>query len=166
MAQKTEKNWAAWGILFFVGVGVGYIFSQTMMNSRPMDTKETPQPASATHNTAMHETIEVSSDLPIPSIQMELTKDSKAGYNLSITTQNYTFTPEKVNAEPIPGEGHAHIYVDGIKIARLYGNAFHIPTDTLSKGSHEVRVTLNANDHSDWVYDGEHIQATGTIIVE
>lgn len=166
MAKRTEKNWAVWGILFFVGVSIGYIFSQTMMNSQAKKEMTSSQPTPVTHNTSMHEEIEVSPDLPIPSIQMELAKDSKAGYNLSITTKNFTFTPEKVNTEPVPGEGHAHIYIDGVKIARLYGTAFHIPTDSLSKGAHKVEVTLNANDHSDWVHDGEHIEATGTIVVE
>ena len=166
MAKSTEKNRGVWIVIFLIGAGAGLIFSQLLFHFQSAELKKSQQQMQSTHSASMHSSIEVSSDTPTPSIQMELKKDSKAGYNLSIKTENYTFTPEKVNAAPVQGEGHAHIYIDGVKIARLYGTEFHIPTDTLSKGVHEVQVTLNANDHSDWVKNGAHIQATGKITVE
>lgn len=166
MVKNKKMNRGVWAIIFLLGASAGYIFAQTTLYFHSAELKKSQQQMQSTHSTSMHPSLEVSSDLPVPSIQMELKKDSKAGYNLSIRTENYTFTPEKVNTAPVQGEGHAHIYIDGVKIARLYGTEFHIPTDTLSKGVHEVQVTLNANEHSDWVKDGTHIQATGKITIE
>ena len=51
---------------------------------------------------------------------------------------------ERSGGDHVAGEGHAHVYVDGEKIARLYGPWLHIPS--LSPGA-VVEVTLNANDH-------------------
>lgn len=64
--------------------------------------------------------------------------------------------------EHYPGEGHAHLYVDGQKIARLYGKWYHI--EELSPGQHEITVTLNANDHREYAVNGENI-STSTIVV-
>jgi hypothetical protein len=41
--------------------------------------------------------------------------------------------------------GHAHLYVDGQKIARLYGNWFHI--SELPKDAKSLEIILNSNNH-------------------
>ena len=37
---------------------------------------------------------------------------------MHLVTENFTFTPEKIDQESEGSEGHAHVYVDGKKIAR------------------------------------------------
>ncbi|MDZ7673887.1 MAG: hypothetical protein U5K30_02290 [Acidimicrobiales bacterium] len=103
---------------------------------------------------------------PVPTVEVEATEDAKAGWNIHVMTTDFTFTPEKVNdAETTSGEGHAHLYVDGTKINRLYGSWYHLGGE-LEPGEHEVRVELNANDHRPYVADGTPIAATTTITVE
>lgn len=100
--------------------------------------------------------------LPAPggmSVTIEVEPDPVGGANLHVATQAFTWAPEHVNQEePVPGEGHAHVYVDGEKVGRLYGPDAHL---ALSPGDHQVRVTLNANDHAE--YQGMEATARVTI---
>ena len=112
------------------------------------------------HDAMKHEMIQVDKNIPEPTISVEAIKDAKDGYNLHIVTTNYKWTPEKVNTSPIQGEGHAHIYVNGVKLARLYGEWFNISASELKEGANEITVTLNANDHSEWTLGEEHLSDT------
>jgi hypothetical protein len=82
------------------------------------------------------------------------------GWNLELITTNFRFAPEHVGTAVLPSEGHAHLYIDGVKIGRIYGPWYNLPP-TLFKGAgdHEIRVTLNANDHSDLESNGMVIQS-------
>ncbi|MDE0804281.1 MAG: hypothetical protein OSA99_13285, partial [Acidimicrobiales bacterium] len=102
---------------------------------------------------------------PVPSVSIEAVVDPKSGYNVRVTPTDFTFTPDKVgDMETASGEGHAHLYVDGQKVTRLYGEWYHL--DGLDAGEHELRAVLSANDHSDYVVDGETIEASTTVTVE
>lgn len=59
-------------------------------------------------------------------------------------------------------EGHAHLFIDGKKIGRVYSNWYHI--NPLRQGSHTIRVTLNANDHSELALIDKPLDATLTIV--
>lgn len=80
-----------------------------------------------------------------PTLDVEATKDG-AGWNLRVITTNFTLTPERIGTDHIPGEGHGHVYLNGVKQARIYGEWYHIAS--VPEGDVELRVTLNANDHS------------------
>ena len=69
-----------------------------------------------------------------------------------------------MNGRNVDNTGHAHLYVDGIKIARLYGSHFHIPD--LPVGDREISVTLSSNDHSYYRVDGERIMARAIVTQE
>lgn len=116
------------------------------------------------HNTVhSHDMVAVSDDTLVPSVTIEAIKDTKDGYNIRIDTENYIFNPESVNEENVQNEGHAHIYVNDKKIARLYGNWFHLSNDMLQNGENAVKVTLNSNDHSEWSVDGNAIADVITV---
>jgi hypothetical protein len=104
----------------------------------------------------MHGTYEVSAT-EAPSVSLAVVEDAKSGWNVMLTTDKFTFTPEDVNGPNVTGEGHAHLFVDGVKVARMYGPFFHYPEDF--DGTRASRVTLNANDHSEYAVDGEVIEA-------
>lgn len=80
-----------------------------------------------------------------PTLDVQVTKDPDQGWNLQVMTTGFTFSPANAGRAHVPGEGHAHVHVNGRKIARLYGPWMHI--GTLPEGDVEIRVTLNANDH-------------------
>ena len=93
-----------------------------------------------------------------PSVSINITKDKVGGWNLHAQTQNFRFAPEHASGKHIAGEGHAHIYVNGKNIARLYSAWFHI--GKLPAEGAEIRVTLNANDHRDLIVGGKPVAAT------
>lgn len=101
---------------------------------------------------------------PVPTIDITVHKDPKAGYNLQIETTNYTFAPEHASTMHIPGEGHTHLYIDGVKITRVYGNWYYL--GTLEPGEHTIRVELSANNHGAYSYQGNIIDDTEVVIVE
>jgi hypothetical protein len=76
--------------------------------------------------------------------------------NLHILTEGFVFAPEQVNGPTSQGVGHAHVYVNGEKIMRAYSAWVHL-TDVPAGAT--VRVTLNANDHSGWAFEGDPIAA-------
>jgi len=80
-----------------------------------------------------------------PSLDVALTADPLSGWNLHIKVSNFRFSPENAGSSHVPGEGHAHVYVNGDKIARQYAPWLHIPD--LPSGENVLAVTLNANDH-------------------
>lgn len=89
--------------------------------------------------------------------------DPFGGVNVHIMPTGFKFTPENANGPDVPGEGHAHVYVDGEKVERVYTPWFHL-TD-IAPGMHTVRVTLNANSHGDHAVQGQIVEATTQVNV-
>jgi cytoskeletal protein RodZ len=141
-------------ITLILGVGGGYLIgANTSENSSTQNTSMINEKSSHSHS---HSAYEVSAE-EAPKVKLVVTEDAKSGYNVKIIATDFTFTPESVNGENVLGEGHAHLYVDGEKVGRLYGPYFHY--DGSFEGLKTFRVTLNANDHSEYTVDGEVIGA-------
>ena len=105
-------------------------------------------------------TIEAPADL---SVGVEAKLDELSGLNLKITTTGFTFAPENAGGEHVPDEGHAHVYVDGVKDNRVYGHYYHL--SGLDPGERTIRITLSANSHEQYA-KGEHpVEVTTTIVV-
>lgn len=99
-----------------------------------------------------------------PTIAADIFKDPESGWNLHVKTTNFAFNAAAAGYDNVDGEGHAHIYVNGDKLGRLYGDWYHI--GRLSAGKHHVKVSLNANDHSALLRNGEELAAHVMITVE
>lgn len=108
------------------------------------------------------EGIEVGDADEIPTVAITATPDAKSGINLQVETTGITFAPERASSEHVAGEGHAHVYVDGEKYGRVYGEWMHLD---VGAGEHEIRVDLNANDHSPLLVDGEPVDDVATVEV-
>jgi hypothetical protein len=119
-----------------------------------------PQPVYANGNSQHHHhhsRFEIKSELDKPEINISVTKDAMAGWNLYIKVENFRFAPENITQKAQANEGHAHLYVDGKKAARIYGPWFHI--SGLDKSQHTIKVSLNANDHSELYFNGQAVAA-------
>ncbi|MFG6518923.1 hypothetical protein ACGYLX_15855 [Sulfitobacter sp. 1A13496] len=121
----------------------------------------TTMEAGMTHN---HPLREVAAGLPVPTITHLVFPDEMDGYNVQVLTENFTFTPSAINKDVVENKGHAHLYINGEKISRVYGNWVHIPSNLLVAGANAVSVTLNANDHSEWAKDGKSIGSTVIVV--
>lgn len=104
----------------------------------------------------VHGSIEVAPE-GAPQVDLTVEADPTGGWNVTLDTANFTFTPETVNAAHVPGTGHAHLYVDGVKVARLYSAHFHLAD--LPPGPRQITVSLNTNDHMHYVVGGQPVEA-------
>ena len=108
------------------------------------------------HEHIHHEKVETS--MKNMSIDFKITKDIMSGVNIEISTIDFSFSPQNVNKEHIDGEGHAHLYIDGEKWGRIYGNHLHV--GKISEGSHIFLITLNTNMHDEYSIEGKTIKKT------
>ena len=128
-----------------------------------VQTVTVPESGSGGHTHASDEAVAAPAGMGV-SIHVEPDSHSTGGFNVRIDTSGFAFAPDSVNGDHVAGEGHAHIYVDGVKIARVYGPWFFL--GGLSPGEHEVRVTLTANTHQPYERDGEPLAASVMVTVQ
>ncbi|MFT9598928.1 hypothetical protein [Mesobacillus sp.] len=114
-------------------------------------------------NHMQHENVEIPEGNKIPSVNLSVTQDMSGTWLLKVDTIDFTFAPYKVGSDvPSYNEGHAHIYVNGKKINRLYGQFYNL--GNLEKGKNEIMVTLNSNNHGTLAYRGKPISSS--VVVE
>ena len=99
-----------------------------------------------------------------PTLDTAIYADPVGGWNLNVKTSNFTFDAAAAGRGNVEGNGHAHVYVNAMKLGRIYGDWHHIAS--LPKGRHEISVSLYANDHSGLALDGAKITSTSTVIVK
>ena len=104
-------------------------------------------------------------DLPVPVLDIELQGDPRSGMNLLTTTEGFTFTPREVNGAVTPGTGHGHLYINGVRHSRLYGNDLHL-TGYDTPGEYTVHVYFTANDHRIWTVDGTPLYVEKTFQID
>ncbi|MFI6939754.1 hypothetical protein ACIBI4_10805 [Streptomyces sp. NPDC050418] len=95
-----------------------------------------------------------------PSVDLSVRRDSVDGWNLQLSVRAFRFTPDSVGGGALPGRGHAHLYLDDKKIARVYGEWYHLPAAAVPKGAHELTVRLYADDHTLWAVDGKPVESS------
>lgn len=100
---------------------------------------------------------------PAPEIALQITPDGD-GWVVSVATEEFTFSEEFMDLFHVPGMGHGHLYVGGVKLGRMFTPQAHI--GALPPGTHEIRVTLNTNDHRAYVVDDVPVTATAQIVVD
>lgn len=99
---------------------------------------------------------------PAPAISLRTEPDGD-GWRIFVGTDEFTFSDERTGLFHVPGEGHGHLYVGGMKMGRLYAPEARI--GALPPGRHVVRVTLNTNDHRAYVVGDDPVTATAIIDV-
>ncbi len=104
----------------------------------------------------------VASETPV-SVAIAAEPDAQGGVDVFIATDGFRFAPELVDQAHTPGAGHAHIYLDGVKLGRVFEKQYHIAD--VAPGAHEIRVSLNTNDHGDLTFNGEKVEHTVSVTV-
>lgn len=150
------------GLIVFSIAGV-YLLTEIPENIG-RSSKNTPELKPEAHHAHDHsKLVELSAGPTAPTLDFSLHKDAVGGWNLHISTTNFRFAPENVNLSNRPGEGHAHIYIQGNKLARVYSSWFHIPK--LPAGTIMITVTLNSNDHSTLSVEKKPLSLTKLFVV-
>ncbi|MFE7181712.1 cupredoxin domain-containing protein [Streptomyces erythrochromogenes] len=116
----------------------------------------------ATADAAGHKLREVPAE-GAPEVRLALRPDSEDGWNLQLSVKNFRFTPDSTGGAALPGAGHAHLELDGRKIARLYGPWFHLPAAQVPEGAHSLTVRLYADDHTAWAVSGKPVEGAAQL---
>jgi hypothetical protein len=145
-------------IVGLIGFGIGRAMPATSLEDIDSDLTAILQNSLSSE----HGTFEADSETA-PTVSLAMHEDSASGWNAEIKTTNFNFAPEHAGGNHVDNEGHAHIYVDGVKINRVYGNWYHL--ESLATGEHDIEVRLSTNDHKEYVIEENHIAAQATITV-
>ncbi|NSX56078.1 copper chaperone PCu(A)C [Parasulfitobacter algicola] len=82
------------------------------------------------------------------------------GGELLVETDNFVFRQAAEMVPHVDNEGHAHVYLNGLKLGRLYGSTMQI--GPLRPGQYTLLVSLNTNDHRPYVDDTGAVSDTLT----
>ncbi|MDH3679044.1 MAG: hypothetical protein OEV40_03755 [Acidimicrobiia bacterium] len=151
---------SALSALIFLAAGCGESSTETdAAGSATDDAAATADPA---HDHG--DVVEVPDGMAVPAVSLEIAPDPVSGFNLFIDLEDFEISPRNASTEPVDGEGHLHLYIDGERQLRFYNTALHL-TD-LAEGEHEIAVEVSANNHAAYAVDGTPIRATATVTVE
>ena len=100
---------------------------------------------------------------PYPSLSLRIVDDPAGGWNLHAVPSDFRLAPGNVSGPHVDGEGHMHLFIDGRKVARLYGTWYQLPP--LDPGTHEIRVDLRSNDHALLTVGGAGVDAVASLEV-
>jgi hypothetical protein len=91
-----------------------------------------------------------------PKATLDIQKDPTGGFNVQVVTSNFVWRPEMASMQHVSGEGHAHVYLDGRKIMRIYNEWFHLNTYQFSTRSGEQLLSIEfvGNDHAPYTIQG------------
>lgn len=108
---------------------------------------------------------EISNKQSSPEIMMSVVQGSDKKWRVEVNAENFNFFEPVV--EPLVhknGQGHGHLYLNGLKLQRMYTGSAMI--GVLPLGQHTVSVTLNTNDHKAYSVDGKLLSSDVTIEVK
>lgn len=138
-------------------VAVSFVLAFYLFNTAPVEHAHTAH--------EHHKTQVVPSNALVPEVSLQVVKDAMSGFNLTLELSNYQMMlPADDLAQTSVADnsrlsGHAHLYVNGQKIQRVYGRFVHIPKTLLKAGENKIRVTLNNHNHANWSLNGSVVQS-------
>ncbi len=155
--MSLRNQLTVYGLILFTGMALG-----TMLDRFGGDSAAIKSAHDTTNGQFGRYVVEAKD---APSVSMEVKEDGQTGWNVIITTSNFRFAPEMIYSPNKLGEGHAYLYVDGKRVARLYAPFYHYAENF--NGKRTFRVTLNANDHSEYSNaDGSSIESVVEVVHE
>jgi hypothetical protein len=91
-----------------------------------------------------------------PTASFEIKKDPTGGFNVQVVTENFVWRPDLASMQHVAGEGHAHVFLDGRKIMRIYNPWFHLNTYQFATRSGEQLLSIEfvGNDHAAYTIQG------------
>ncbi|WDE03361.1 hypothetical protein SG34_018395 [Thalassomonas viridans] len=136
--------------------------SQGMQHTLPMSATADTMPGHEGMMDHSHEPVAIPANLPVPKLEVALYKDEKSGFNLHIELADFELeAPEFASEKPLGYvQGHAHLFINGQKIQRVYGQYLHLPGTLFKPGINQVMVTLNNHDHKIWSRDKKQVVAS------
>jgi copper(I)-binding protein len=102
---------------------------------------------------------------PSPTLALSVPGGVRAeGFALALKTERIAFRQVPEGTGHVAGEGHAHVYLNGLKLGRAYAETFGV--GPLLPGLYRLRVVLNAHDHRPYLAGGAPVEAVLEFAVE
>lgn len=98
-----------------------------------------------------------------PTLVFTVEDSDAGGLILILDTTRFRFAKEHADGPHVTGEGHAHLYVDGKKIGRIYTPRYDLKS--LTSGVHEIEVRLYTNDHMAYAAEGKPVAGRFVVLV-
>jgi hypothetical protein len=110
----------------------------------------------------------------MPKLDLSIYPDSMSGFNLHIEYQHFENEPpefadiknEKNMSEKNIVDGHAHLFINGEKVQRVYGRYLHLQAKYFKPGINQVTITLNDHQHNHWSRNNKRVFASYFIDTE
>lgn len=87
-----------------------------------------------------------------------------AGIVVDLDISYFTFDPDSPNPVHVPGHGHGHLYLNGLKLQRVYST--HTEIGALPPGSYTLTVSLNTNTHQAYEDENGPVAASANITID
>lgn len=107
--------------------------------------------------------VAVPADRPVPRLDLSAHPTAHGTWLVILRAEHFTFSDLCGLYGPKTMVGHAHIYVDGIKVGAAH--LPHIDIGALSAGERTLSATLHAGDHRAYIHDSAPITARVTVQV-
>ncbi|WP_121062663.1 copper chaperone PCu(A)C [Chachezhania antarctica] len=134
-------------------------------NSGPVTFKARVGDDGSDHMAHMADAESADSPGPAPTLSMSAKARGESGpWDITLTTGNFAFVRVEDGTPDRSGEGHAHLYLNGLKLGRVYSDTASI--GALLPGTYRVTVALNTNTHRPYMADGKPVTAQATITSE
>ncbi|USD67063.1 hypothetical protein [Vibrio sp. SCSIO 43136] len=100
-------------------------------------------------------------DMPVPQIAVSVTRDAVDGVNVNLQLSNYALGPPESEIECASVlQGHAHLFINGKRVMRLYAQSLHIPSHLLEGKINQIAVSLNSHQHENWIVNDQTVVAS------
>ena len=123
-----------------------------------------PTPVLATKEIHQHKALEIAADIPVPEIELSVFRDETDGINLHINTNKYELNSPNAAYQGKYLSGHAHLFVNGTKVQRVYGSYVHLPKSLFKGGVNQIAVSLNSHQHENYTKKGQNI--VGSVFID
>lgn len=142
MAMMSKQTLVLAGFLA-ASVVAGYAATGALLG-----TPDAPPPADQGAKAMVHESADaghshavrdVADAASVPEVSHLVFPDAVDGYNIQILTRNFRFTPSAINGAVEDNTGHAHVYVNGTKVMRVYSEWVHLPGKFCNRGATWLR---------------------------
>ena len=107
---------------------------------------------------AHHPGNKIDAEKPYPLINLEIIKDKVDGYNLYIDLENFTLNPSQLGIENQPNMGYLQLFVNDIKITRVYSNWVHVPQRFFNLKDNFIKITFNSNLYDEFTIEGKPLE--------
>ena len=107
---------------------------------------------------AHHPGNKIEAEIPYPKVDIEVSIDKLGGYNLFFDLQNFKLSPENIEVKNDNNSGYLQLFVNNIKISRIYSSWFHAPERFFYQKENSIKVKLFTNLHDELTIDNQPIE--------